>query len=58
MSDIHEVTEPITLGPARALAGLLGVPEPGEELPLLWHLVYREPGANGQARSVSFAARS
>jgi 3-methylfumaryl-CoA hydratase len=37
---VHEVTELITDGPARALAGLLGVPEPGEELPLLWHLVY------------------
>jgi hydroxyacyl-ACP dehydratase HTD2-like protein with hotdog domain len=40
VSDIHEVTELITPGPARALAGLFGVPEPGEELPLLWHLVY------------------
>ncbi len=40
MTDIHEVTELITPGPAEALAGLLGVPYPGEELPLLWHWVY------------------
>jgi 3-methylfumaryl-CoA hydratase len=40
VSDVHEVTELITPGPAQALAGLLGVPEPGEELPLLWHWVY------------------
>jgi 3-methylfumaryl-CoA hydratase len=40
MTDIHEVTELITPGPAEALAGLLGVPCPGEELPLLWHWVY------------------
>src|SRR4029077_9484285 len=40
MGDVHEVTELITPGPAAGLAGLLGVPEPGEELPLLWHWVY------------------
>jgi 3-methylfumaryl-CoA hydratase len=40
VGDVHEVTELITPGPAQALAGLLGVPEPGEELPLLWHWVY------------------
>jgi 3-methylfumaryl-CoA hydratase len=40
MTDFHEVTELITPGPAEALAGLLGVPCPGEELPLLWHWVY------------------
>jgi len=37
---VREVTELITPGPARALAGLLGVPGPDEELPLLWHWVY------------------
>jgi hypothetical protein len=34
--EVHEVTELITPGPAKALAGLLGVirvPCPGEELP-------------------------
>ena len=44
MDEVHEVTELITPGPAVALAGLLGVPEPGPmmgaELPLLWHWVY------------------
>jgi len=40
VGDVHEVTELITPGPAQALAGLLGVPGPGEELPLLWHWVY------------------
>ena len=40
MTEVHEVTELITPGPAEALAGLLGVPCPGEELPLLWHWVY------------------
>jgi 3-methylfumaryl-CoA hydratase len=40
MGDVHEVTELITPGPARALAGLLGVADPDEELPLLWHWVY------------------
>src|SRR4029077_3863277 len=43
-TEVHEVTELITPGPAVALAGLLGVPEPGPmmgaELPLLWHWVY------------------
>jgi len=39
-TDVHEVTELITPGLAQALAGLLGVQDPGEELPLLWHLVY------------------
>ena len=39
-TEVHEVTELITPGPAEALAGLLGVPCPGEELPLLWHWVY------------------
>ena len=40
VGDVHEVTELITPGPAQALAGLLGVPRAGEELPLLWHWVY------------------
>ena len=40
MDEVHEVTELITPGPAQALAGLLGVPAAGEELPLLWHWVY------------------
>ena len=40
MSEVREVTELITPGPAQALAGLLGVPEADEELPLLWHWVY------------------
>ena len=43
MTAVREVTELITDGPAQALAGLLGVPEPagaGEGLPLLWHWVY------------------
>ena len=40
MGEVHEVTELITPGPAEALAGLLGVPCPGEEFPLLWHWVY------------------
>ena len=40
MGEVHEVTELITPGPAQALAGLLGVPEVDEELPLLWHWVY------------------
>jgi 3-methylfumaryl-CoA hydratase len=39
-TEVHEVTELITPGPAQALAGLLGVPAAGEELPLLWHWVY------------------
>jgi 3-methylfumaryl-CoA hydratase len=59
---VREVTELITPGPAAALAGLLGVPDPSlaaeGELPLLWHWVYlldRPPqdtlGADGhQAR--------
>jgi 3-methylfumaryl-CoA hydratase len=34
------LTELITAGPAEALAGLLGVPCPDAELPLLWHWVY------------------
>lgn len=44
MTEVREVTELITPGPAVALAGLLGVPEagPAEDgaLPLLWHWVY------------------
>ena len=39
-TEVHEVTELITPGPAQALAGLLGVPGAGDELPLLWHWVY------------------
>jgi len=39
-TDVHEVTELITPGPAQALAGLLGVACPDQELPLLWHWVY------------------
>ena len=38
--EVRELTELITPGPAEALAGLLGVPVPGPELPLLWHWVY------------------
>jgi 3-methylfumaryl-CoA hydratase len=34
------VRELIAPGPAAALAGLLGVPAPERELPLLWHWVY------------------
>jgi 3-methylfumaryl-CoA hydratase len=42
MTEVREVTELVTPGPAQALAGLLGVPTPaqGEGLPLLWHWVY------------------
>ena len=40
MTEVHEVTELVTPGPAAALAGLLGVACPDEELPLLWHWVY------------------
>jgi 3-methylfumaryl-CoA hydratase len=40
MNQVREVTELITSGPAEALAGLLGVPWDGAELPLLWHWVY------------------
>ena len=65
MGEIHEVTELITPGPARALAGLLGVPEPGAELPLLWHWVYlldRPPqdtlGPDGHPAELAPARRS
>ena len=40
MTEVRELTELITPGPAEALAGLLGVPLPGPGLPLLWHWVY------------------
>ena len=40
MTEVREVTELLTPGPAQALAGLLGVPLPAERLPLLWHGVY------------------
>jgi 3-methylfumaryl-CoA hydratase len=40
VSEIRELTELITPGPAEALAGLLGVPPAGKDLPLLWHWVY------------------
>ena len=40
MTEVREVTELITPGPAEALAGLLGVPRADEALPLLWHWVY------------------
>jgi len=40
VSEVREVTELLTPGPAAAVAGLLGVPWPGPELPLLWHWVY------------------
>jgi 3-methylfumaryl-CoA hydratase len=42
MTEVIQVTELITPGPAQALAGLLGGPGPGPqgELPLLWHWVY------------------
>ena len=39
-AETRELTELITPGPAEALAGLLGVPPAGQELPLLWHWVY------------------
>ena len=39
-TEVREVTELIAPGPAQALAGLLGVPGPSEELRLLWHWVY------------------
>jgi 3-methylfumaryl-CoA hydratase len=42
MTEVRELTELITPGPAEALAGLLGgpVPDPAAGLPLLWHWVY------------------
>jgi len=44
VSEVRELTELITCGPAEALAGLLGVPMPdleaGQGLPLLWHWMY------------------
>ncbi len=42
VTEVRELTELITPGPAEALAGLLGVPmsAPAEGLPLLWHWVY------------------
>jgi 3-methylfumaryl-CoA hydratase len=44
VSEVRELTELITGGPAEALAGLFGVPMPdlaaGEGLPLLWHWMY------------------
>ena len=40
MTEVRELTELITPGPAEALAGLLGVPPAGQDLPLLWHWVY------------------
>jgi len=39
-TEVRELTELITPGPAQALAGLLGVPLADETLPLLWHWVY------------------
>ena len=39
-SSRERVTELIQRGPAEALAGLLGVPMPEDELPLFWHWVY------------------
>jgi 3-methylfumaryl-CoA hydratase len=49
MTQVRELTELITPGPAEALAGLLGVPGPDRDLPLFWHWVYlldRPPQAN------------
>ena len=42
MTEVRELTELITPGPAEALAGLLGgpAPDPAAGLPLLWHWVY------------------
>ena len=44
MTDVIERTETLAAEPARALAGLLGVPLPdldgGAGLPLLWHWIY------------------
>ena len=40
VTEVREVTELITPGPAQALAGLLGVPLADAALPLLWHWVY------------------
>ena len=42
MTEVRELTELITPGPAEALAGLLGVPglEADAALPLVWHWVY------------------
>ena len=34
------ISELIQPGPAEALAGLIGVPMPEEELPLFWHWLY------------------
>jgi len=40
VTEVRELTELITPGPAEALAGLLGVPRADASLPLLWHWVY------------------
>jgi 3-methylfumaryl-CoA hydratase len=40
VTEVRELTELITPGPAEALAGLLGVPPAEAGLPLLWHWVY------------------
>jgi 3-methylfumaryl-CoA hydratase len=40
MIETIERAELIGPGPARALAGLLGVPPPGNALPLTWHWLY------------------
>jgi hypothetical protein len=37
VTEVRELTELITPGPAQALAGLLGVPLADGALPLLWH---------------------
>jgi 3-methylfumaryl-CoA hydratase len=39
-TEVRELTDLITPGPAEALAGLFGVPLPDRGLPLLWHWVY------------------
>ena len=39
-AEVRELTELITPGQAKALAGLLGAPRPDAALPLLWHWVY------------------
>jgi 3-methylfumaryl-CoA hydratase len=40
VTEVRELTELITPGPAEALAGLLGAPRADAVLPLLWHWVY------------------
>lgn len=38
--EVVERTEALVPGPAEALAGLIGVDDPGDTLPMMWHWVY------------------